>query len=97
MKTLVEMIEVMVGAKDGKTIEARPYRCSCCSPPKMCSWRRCDLSDWNWALWDYRVRPEPRRWKGHVTLDGGFISCDHANCTNESWVKVVEVVEEPAE
>jgi hypothetical protein len=92
MKTLDEMIAVMQAAKEGKQIQSRPYKCSCCKPPKECTWRDDNNPAWNWRIHDYRVKPEPRRWRGHTTLDGGFISCDHANCKHDDWVEVVEVL-----
>ena len=89
MKTIDEMIEVMVAAKDGKTIQARRHgRCA------DAMWVDAPVVGWNWGDFDYRVKPEPRRWRGHTTLDGGFISCDHANCKlgASDWVEVVEVL-----
>lgn len=53
MKTIDEMIEVMQAYKDGKTIEFTDFYYDD-------NWKEIDSPYWNWRLFDYRVKPEPK-------------------------------------
>ena len=50
--TTAEMIEAMQACIDGKEIQ---YKANC-----EHTWRHCINPSWNWAQFQYRVRPEPR-------------------------------------
>lgn len=50
MKTIDEMCAVMQAFKEGKTIECRMFMYD--------EWEETDDIEWDWALFDYRVKPE---------------------------------------
>lgn len=56
MKTLDEMIAVMQAARDGKLIERRSWNAN-----SLTGWYPAAEPTWDWGLWDYRVKPEPRK------------------------------------
>lgn len=51
-----EMIEILNAYKKGKKIECRFKDITMCD-----SWSCIEKPDWNWALYEYRVKQEPRR------------------------------------
>ena len=51
MKSIDEMCAVMQAFKDGKKVECRMIGYD--------DWEETDDVQWNWALFDYRVKPEP--------------------------------------
>jgi hypothetical protein len=58
--TIDEMIAVLQAAKEGKAIQARGMEYGA-------SWVNAQTPSWSFAEYDYRVKPEPRRW--WVVLD----------------------------
>lgn len=82
MKTTEEMVAVMTAYKEGKTIEYKKHE----GIPS--DWTDNDTPSWNWALYDYRVKPEPK-YRPYKNADecfrdaqkhGGWIDgvmCDH--------------------
>lgn len=63
---LAAMIAVMQGALDGKLVECR-VRTGWDGDP----WRSGEVS-WDWARYEYRLKPEPRRVWVNEYRDGGF-------------------------
>ena len=57
MTDIDHMIAVLMAAKEGKAIQ------SSCHPysDNDVHWRDSPKPSWNWAMFDYRVKPEPRR------------------------------------
>lgn len=76
-KTLEEKIETMQAALAGKMIQKKPKYCACCNPPMPSLVQYADDTEptWDWNVFDYRVRPEPRRWTVHVDEKGRLSSC----------------------
>jgi hypothetical protein len=61
MKSLKEKIEVMQAALDGKEIEASE---------KNGKWAEASAPNWDWHIYDYRIKPEPREFFVNVYGDG---------------------------
>lgn len=76
-KTLEEKIAVMTAAQAGKTIQKQMPLCGCCRPPRPTEAPYVDDPNptWDWSTWDYRVKPEPRRWMMHIDKRGMFYNC----------------------
>lgn len=58
MKTLAEKIAVMQAAAEGKPIEGR-FRPNSVTDEER-NWEQLTNPNWNWSVWDYRVKPEPK-------------------------------------
>ena len=52
MKSIDEMCAVMQAFKEGKTIECRMFMYD--------EWEETDDIEWNWVLFDYRIKPESK-------------------------------------
>lgn len=50
MKTIDEMCAVMQAFKEGKRVECRMFNYD--------EWEEADEIEWDWALFDYRIKPE---------------------------------------
>ena len=57
MTDIDHMIAVMQAAKEGKTIQFRVLD----SSDIDVRWRDAHAPSWDWTVFDYRVKPEPRR------------------------------------
>ena len=57
MTDIAHMIAVMQAAKEGKEIQFRDR----CNRGTDDNWVDAPSPIWNWATFDYRVKPEPRR------------------------------------
>lgn len=53
--TLREKIEVMLGAEQGKKIQGQRRATGSFESP----WALEENPDWNWAVFDFRLKPEP--------------------------------------
>lgn len=85
MTTTAEKIAVMQAFEDGKKIEA--------GPPGTHYWGPQATPSWNWELFNYRVKKEPREF--WVNPDNGIamLICDDFVPENPSVVRVREVTE----
>ncbi len=63
MMTHNEMIEVIQAHRDGKKIQAKSI---------LIDWHDTVLNQpsWNFDVYDYRIKPEPREWWVNVYPDG---------------------------
>jgi len=68
MKTIDEMLAVMQAAKEGKEIQKRYLYPSVSMTNE---WVDFHIPDWNWGIYDYRVKPvEPKRVRLYVNEKG---------------------------
>ena len=98
MTDIDHMIAVMQAAKEGKAIQSRhrPSR-----DIDVC-WRDAPKPSWDWATFDYRVKPEPRRvWRNWYPDLGRWSSACYdsrekaarSSCPKDSQqIEFVEVV-----
>lgn len=56
MTSTEDKIAVMQAYVEGKKIQSR-----CCFPKEIDNWEDCCDPVWNWGQFDYRIKPEPRR------------------------------------
>lgn len=97
--TLAGKIEVMQAALEGKRIQYRPAHLR--NQPDNPGWHTC-TPGWNWAMYEFRVEPEPREYWLIIDPRGealrGFSSVKAANYVRNSMspqsavIKVVEQV-----
>lgn len=95
-KALDEKIAVMQAALAGKEIEYiyAGEMSNVFEPRKWAQINRIAGCCWNWERYDYRVKPEPRRWTLRVRDDGtvyGWIPT-LVPLSDEEVVEVVEVL-----
>lgn len=98
MDDIDHMIAVMTAAKEGKAIQRR----HCTHRDIDRFWKDVRSLHWNWATYDYRVKPaEPRRvwvnmYGSHSTVAYAFysrqIADTHAGVERVECVEFVEVV-----
>lgn len=88
--TIQEQIDVMTAFRDGKDIEIRAL--------SEREWEPCSAPLWNFTEFDYRVKPEPRRFFRNLYDNGDFAGFYHTKeqanaCASPRMVRVVEFVE----
>jgi hypothetical protein len=94
--TIDEMIAVLQAAKAGKKIQERSRTCQFLPP-----WADSPTPSWNFPLFDYRVKSEPRtiwvnEYGQHLATHSSKESALEAAKTNQPYrtaVKFVEVIE----
>ena len=91
MNDIDHMIAVMQAAKEGKAIQSRhlPHR------DIDVHWKDSPRPSWNWAMFDYRVKPaEPRRvWVNTYGNRMGFAYASREQADANAGIYRVECVE----
>jgi len=95
-----EKIAVMQAAVDGKVVQCRLQSCDLDPPP----WRTGVDSEvnWNWGLFEYRIKPEPMEIYINIYASGSIvpynekIMAENARRSGTALrtVKFIEVIEE---
>ena len=84
MKTTTEMIEVMQAFMHGEKIEVLKA---------LSGWTHTPMPGWDWATYDYRVKPEPQHVWAVIGADGrtvdAAVSGKNAGTARKIWMESV--------
>lgn len=84
---LKEAAQVMLAAAEGKQVQYMPRSTGQWVPT---GWAENDSPSWDWHLYEYRIKPEPREW--WVDLNTGKCHVLEPSSTHNDVIKVREVI-----
>lgn len=88
-------VAVMQAFADGKEVEVAERR----HDKKAPNWRHTTTPIWDWADYDYRIKPEPRRIWATIASDGTLVTATSHKpvaALAHNYSEFIEVIKEPS-